>query len=54
MSELGKDLATAFALIGYSSQSWQRHHIGITSEIAIVISMMVGVLCYQEELGLAV
>jgi len=47
-------LATAFALIGYFGESWQRDHIGITSEIAIVISMMIGVLCYREELGLAV
>jgi len=47
-------LATAFALIGYFGESWQRDHIGITSEIAIIISMMIGVLCYQEELGLAV
>ena len=47
-------LATAFALIGYFGESWQRDHIGITSEIAIILSMMIGVLCYQEELGLAV
>jgi uncharacterized membrane protein (DUF4010 family) len=47
-------LAAMFAVVGYFIQAWQREHIGITSEISILISVMIGVLCYQEELGLAV
>jgi len=45
---------TVFVAIGYFIGSWQHGRIGITSEIAILISVMIGVLCYQEQLGLAV
>ena len=45
---------TIFVGIGYFIGSWQHGRIGITSEMAILISVMVGVLCYQGELGLAV
>ena len=47
-------LAATFALIGYFIQAWQREHIGITSEMSILIAVMIGVLCYQEELVLAI
>ncbi|MBN2045407.1 MAG: MgtC/SapB family protein [Anaerolineales bacterium] len=45
---------TLFVGIGYFAESWQRGRIGVTSEMAILISVMIGVLCYQGELGLAV
>ncbi len=47
-------LAAMFAVVGYFIQAWQKEHIGITSEVSILISVMIGVLCYQGELGLAV
>ncbi|HAY85724.1 MAG TPA: MgtC/SapB family protein [Chloroflexi bacterium] len=43
-----------FTAIGYFSDSWKRERIGITSEIAILISVMIGALCYKGELTLAV
>ena len=45
---------TLFVGIGYFIGSWNHDRIGITSEMAILISVMIGVLCYQGELGLAV
>jgi uncharacterized membrane protein (DUF4010 family) len=47
-------LVTIFAALGYFVMSWQNERVGITSEVAILISVMLGVLCYQGELGLAV
>lgn len=47
-------LVTIFAALGYFSESWKRERIGITSEVSSLIAMMIGVLCYQGELGLAV
>lgn len=47
-------LTTVFAALGYFSESWKRERIGITTEVSILIAMMIGVLCYQGELGLAV
>ncbi|HSG24536.1 MAG TPA: MgtC/SapB family protein [Anaerolineales bacterium] len=43
-----------FTAIGYFSDSWKRERIGITSEIAILISVLIGALCYKGELTLAV
>lgn len=45
---------TLFVAIGYFIGSWNHGRIGITSEMAILLSVMIGVLCYQGELGLAV
>ncbi|MGD2026653.1 MAG: MgtC/SapB family protein [Anaerolineales bacterium] len=47
-------LTTVFAALGYFSESWKRERIGITTEVSLLIAMMIGVLCYQGELGLAV
>jgi uncharacterized membrane protein (DUF4010 family) len=47
-------LTGVFTGIGYFSDSWKRERLGITSEIAILISVMIGALCYKGELTLAV
>ncbi|HKJ27959.1 MAG TPA: MgtC/SapB family protein, partial [Anaerolineales bacterium] len=43
-----------FTAVGYFSDSWKQGRLGITSEIAILISVLIGALCYQGDLGLAV
>lgn len=47
-------LTGIFTGIGYFSDSWKRDRIGITSEIAILISVLIGALCYKSDLTLAV
>ncbi|MEJ2511990.1 MAG: MgtC/SapB family protein [Anaerolineales bacterium] len=47
-------LTGIFTAIGYFSDVWKRERIGITSEIAILISVLIGALCYKGELTLAV
>jgi uncharacterized membrane protein (DUF4010 family) len=47
-------LVGLFTAIGYSSDSWKRDRFGITSEVAILIAVLIGALCYQSELTLAV
>lgn len=43
-----------FAAIGYFVDVWKRDKYGITSEVAILIAVFIGALCYQGDLGLAV
>lgn len=47
-------LVGVFTAIGYFSDSWKQGRLGITSEIAILIAVLAGALCYQGELALAV
>jgi uncharacterized membrane protein (DUF4010 family) len=47
-------MTTLITALGYFTESWQRERIGMTSEVAILISMLIGVLCYHGELTLAV
>ena len=35
-----------FTAIGYFTDAWQRQLVGITTEVAILISVMIGALCY--------
>lgn len=46
-------MTTTITALGYFTESWQRERIGMTSEVAILISMLLGVLCYHGELTLA-
>lgn len=46
-------LVGVFTSIGYFSDSWKLGRLGITSEIAILISVLIGALCYYGELTLA-
>ena len=39
---------------GYFIDAWKRNHIGTTSEIAIIITVLIGGMCYKGELALAV
>jgi uncharacterized membrane protein (DUF4010 family) len=43
----------AFTAIGYASDAWRSERVGITSEVAIIIAVMIGALCYYEHLALA-
>lgn len=47
-------LVATFAAIGYFSESWKRERIGITSEVSMMIAVMIGALCYYNHIGLAV
>jgi uncharacterized membrane protein (DUF4010 family) len=47
-------LIAVFAAIGHYVEAWKRGRIGITSEASMLIAMMIGVLCYNNQLGLAV
>jgi uncharacterized membrane protein (DUF4010 family) len=42
-----------FTGIGYFSDAWRTERKGITTEVAIMISLMIGALCYYEYLALA-
>lgn len=43
----------AIVAIGYLSDSWRTERVGITTEVAVMISLMIGALCYYEHLALA-
>ncbi len=47
-------LIAVFAAIAHYVEAWKRGRIGITSEASMLIAMMIGVLCYHNQLGLAV
>jgi uncharacterized membrane protein (DUF4010 family) len=42
-----------FTAIGYFSDAWRSERMGITTEVAIIISLMIGALCYYDHLALA-
>lgn len=42
-----------FTAVGYFSDAWRSERMGITTEVAIMISLMIGALCYYEHLALA-
>ncbi len=46
-------LLGAFATVAYFIDAW-RGHVGLTTEIAIVVTILVGALCYWGQLVLAV
>ena len=47
-------LVGIFAALGYFADVWKRDKYGITSEVAMLIAVLIGALSYQGELGLAV
>jgi len=42
-----------FTSIAYSSDVWKRESVGITSEVAIIIAILIGALCYLGYLAFA-
>jgi uncharacterized membrane protein (DUF4010 family) len=42
-----------FTSIAYFSDAWKRGQVGITSEVAIIIAVLIGVLCYYGDLTTA-
>ncbi|MFC1936852.1 MgtC/SapB family protein, partial [Chloroflexota bacterium] len=42
--------AILFTAIGYFNDAWHRNQMGITTEISIVLSVLIGALCYQGHL----
>ena len=42
-----------FTSIAYSSDVWKRENVGITSEVAIIIAILIGALCYLGYLAFA-
>jgi uncharacterized membrane protein (DUF4010 family) len=42
-----------FVAVGYFSDAWHSQRMGITTEVAIMISIMIGAMCYFEQLTLA-
>jgi uncharacterized membrane protein (DUF4010 family) len=42
-----------FTSIAYFSDAWKHEQVGITSEVAIIIAVLIGVLCYYGDLTIA-
>ncbi|MEN8240577.1 MAG: MgtC/SapB family protein [Chloroflexota bacterium] len=42
-----------FTAIGYFTEAWRSERVGLTTEVAIMISLLIGALCYYEHLALA-
>ncbi len=45
--------AAALSIIGYFTDAWRSEHVGITTEVAILVAVMIGALCYWGYLTLA-
>lgn len=47
-------LVGALTAIGYLTDAWRRERVGITTEVAIIIAVMIGMLCYWGYLTVAI
>jgi uncharacterized membrane protein (DUF4010 family) len=41
------------AVVGYFNDAWKRSMVGITTEVAVMLAMLIGALCYYDHLILA-
>jgi uncharacterized membrane protein (DUF4010 family) len=46
-------LAAIFAAIGFAANAFMRERVGITTEVAIMLAVLIGALCYYNHLALA-
>lgn len=44
----------AYSATGYFTEAWRTERVGMTSEVAIIIAVLIGALCYWDYITLAV